>query len=50
MLAAWVGWAAIMWNLGWLAAGLITKLRLWIPMLHHLMPLVIGIALLSQTM
>ncbi len=49
LLAAWVGWATIIWNLGWLVAGLITRLSFWIPMLHHVMPLVIGITLLSQT-
>ncbi len=30
-------------------AALLTRGRIWIPFLHHLMPLVIGIALLSQT-
>lgn len=49
LLAAWIGWATIVWNMGWLAAALITRGRSWIPAHNHLMPLVIGIALLSQT-
>ncbi len=49
LLAAWIGWITIVWNGGWFVAVLITRLRAWFPFLHHLMPLVIGIALLSHT-
>jgi hypothetical protein len=48
LIAPWIGWATILWNLAWLVALFIVG---WvsvgyIPILHHLMPLVIGIALL----
>jgi len=46
---AWVGWATMVWNLGWLGLGAITRGKVWIPMLPHLMPFVIGIALLSRS-
>ncbi|HEX9597363.1 MAG TPA: hypothetical protein VF982_10830 [Anaerolineales bacterium] len=44
LLAAWICGATLVWNIGWLAAFLITRLTAWIPMLHHVMPFVIGIA------
>ncbi len=49
LLASWIGWATIVWSIGWLVAFLITRLSAWIPILHHVIPLVIGIALLSRT-
>jgi hypothetical protein len=42
-----VGWFTVAWSLGWLAAVLVTS-SLYIPALHHVVPLVIGGALLSQ--
>ena len=45
--AAWIGWATILWNLAWLVLlPLITPRDIYFPVLHHAMPLLIGIALL----
>jgi hypothetical protein len=47
VLAAWIGWATILWNLAWLVAlPLITPRDIYFPVLHHVAPLLIGIALL----
>lgn len=47
LVAGWVGWATILWNLGWLLALLIVRPRdSYYPALHHVMPFIIGIALL----
>jgi hypothetical protein len=44
-----IGWATIVWNLGWLLALVIVGWAVgYIPLLHHLMPFVIGIALLRR--
>jgi hypothetical protein len=46
-LAAWIGWATIAWNLVWLVVlPLATPRDIYFPVLHHVMPLVIGSALL----
>ncbi len=46
-LAIWIAWATILWNLAWLAVlSLIARRDMYFPVLHHFMPLVIGIALL----
>jgi hypothetical protein len=42
-----VGWFAIAWCLGWLAAVLVSS-SAYIPALHHVAPLVIGVAILSK--
>lgn len=48
LLAAWIGWATILWNIAWLVVlSLIARRDMYFPVLHHLMPLVIGIALLG---
>jgi hypothetical protein len=48
LLAKWVGWVTIIWNLGWLVALPILSPRdLYYPVLHHVAPLIIGIALLA---
>ena len=48
-LPAWVGWAAIVWNLGWLVALPLTSPGdIYFPALHHPIPLAIGIALLRR--
>ena len=48
-LAAWIGWLAILWNIAWLVALPVTSPRdIYFPVLHHVMPLVIGIALLLK--
>lgn len=50
LVAGWVGWVTIIWNLGWLAVLLIFSPRnIYFPALHHAAPLIIGIALLTQT-
>lgn len=47
LLAVWIGWATICWNLGWLLIlPVITPQDIYFPVLHHLMPLFIGVALL----
>lgn len=49
LVAGWVGWATIIWNLAWLVAMLIFSPRnIYFPVLHHVAPLIIGIALLAQ--
>jgi hypothetical protein len=48
LLAKWVGWTIIIWNLGWLVALPILSPRdIYYPALHHFGPLIIGIALLA---
>lgn len=47
IVAGWVGWATIIWNLAWLLVMLIVRPRdIYYPVLHHVAPLIIGIALL----
>ena len=47
LLPAWIGWTAIGWNAGLLVIlPLITPGDIYFPVQHHLMPLLIGIALL----
>jgi hypothetical protein len=47
VLSVWIGWLAIVWNIGWLVAlSLVSRRDIYFPVLHHFMPLVIGIALL----
>jgi hypothetical protein len=47
MLAAWIGWASILWNLAWLVVlPVITPRDIYFPVLHHFTPLLIGGALL----
>ncbi len=51
LLAGWVGVATIIWNLAWLVVlPLLTPRDIYFPVLHHVMPLVIGIALLLTAM
>ena len=48
LLAKWVGWVTVIWNLGWLVALPILSPRdIYYPVLHHTAPLIIGIALLA---
>ena len=48
-LPAWIGWAAIVWNIGWLVVlPIITPGDIYFPVLHHPIPLLIGIALLRR--
>jgi hypothetical protein len=47
LLATWIGWVTILWNLGCLIVlPVITPGDIYFPILHHLMPLLIGSALL----
>lgn len=47
LLPAWIGWTTIGWNAGLLVIlPLITPGDIYFPVQHHLMPLMIGIALL----
>jgi hypothetical protein len=49
LVANWVGWATILWNLAWLVVLPILSPRdIYYPVLHHVAPLIIGIALLVQ--
>lgn len=49
LVAGWVGWATVIWNLGWLLIMLFVRPRdIYYPVLHHVAPLIIGIALLVQ--
>lgn len=49
LTAGWVGWATIIWNLGCLLLLLVFSRRnLYFPVVHHVAPLIIGIALLAQ--
>lgn len=49
LLAGWVGWATIIWNLAWLVILPIASPRdIYYPVLHHTVPLLIGIALLLK--
>jgi hypothetical protein len=48
LVPVWAGWAAVIWNLGWLLVMLIVRPRdIYFPVLHHVAPLIIGIALLA---
>jgi hypothetical protein len=48
LLPSWIGWATVAWNLAWLLGYLIKRGDIYIPFVHHVMPLVIGIALVAQ--
>lgn len=49
LVAGWAAWATMIWNLGWLLVMLIVRPRdMYYPVLHHVAPLLIGIALLIQ--
>ncbi len=48
-LPAWIGRAAIAWNVGWLVVlPIITSGDIYFPVLHHPIPLLVGIALLRR--
>ncbi len=48
LVAAWIGWATIIWNLAWLLIlPLASRRDLCFPVLHHTAPVFIGIALLA---
>ncbi len=48
-LPGWIGWVTILWNIAWLIALPILSPRdIYFPAIHHLAPLLLGIALLAQ--
>jgi hypothetical protein len=49
LLAAWIGWVIILWNIAWLIVlPIISRRDIYYPILHYVMPLMIGIALLLK--
>ena len=49
LLPAWIGWMTIVWNLAWLVVlPITTPSDMYFPVLHHLMPLLIGTPLLLR--
>ncbi len=47
LLAAWIGWVAILWNIAWLIVlPILTPRDIYFPVVHHFAPLLLGIALL----
>jgi len=50
LLPIWVGWTTIVWNIGWLIIlPLLSPGDIYFPVLHHLMPLLIGFLLLLRS-
>ncbi len=51
VLAAWIGWVTILWNLAWLVVlPVITPRDIYFPVLHHFAPLLIGSTLLWRAL
>lgn len=51
LLAPWIGWATVVWSMAWLVAlPLLTPRDIYFPVLHHVMPLLIGGALLRRSL
>ncbi len=49
MVPTWIGWTTLLWNLAWLVVlPLVSPIGIYFPVLHHVFPLVIGIALLTK--
>jgi len=49
LAATWIGWVCIVWNLGWLVAiPRLSPRDIYFPILHSVMPLMIGIALIFR--
>jgi hypothetical protein len=49
LLPAWVGWATMLWNLAWLVIMPIARPQnMYYPWLHYVVPILIGISLLSR--
>jgi hypothetical protein len=50
LVAAWAGWTTVTWNVGWLLIMLIVRPNdIYFPVVHHVAPLVIGIALFAKS-
>jgi len=49
LVASWAAWSTIIWNLGWLAFFAIVRPDdIYYPVLHHVAPVLIGVALLMS--
>ena len=49
VVTGWIGWLVIIWNIAWLILlPIVSRRDLYYPILHYLMPLVIGVALLRN--
>jgi len=48
LLPPWIGWAAVAWSIGWLLVFVIKRGDIYFPVLHHVVPLFIGVALILQ--
>jgi hypothetical protein len=48
LLPPWIGWATVAWSIGWLLVFVIKRGDIYFPVLHHVMPLFIGVALILQ--
>jgi hypothetical protein len=48
LLSPWIGWATVAWSIGWLLVFVIKRGDIYFPVLHHVMPLFIGVALVLQ--
>jgi hypothetical protein len=49
LVANWAGWATIVWSIGALVVlSLFSPKDMYYPALHHVAPLIIGIALLQR--
>lgn len=48
VVPAWIGWTAVVWNLGLLVVSIVKRGDIYIPFLHHMMPLLIGIGLVAR--
>lgn len=49
LLPAWIGWTAVAWNVGFLVAlPLFTPQDIYYPILHHIIPALIAVALLLR--
>jgi hypothetical protein len=49
LVAGWAGWATVIWNVGWLLVMVLVRpADIYYPVLHHVAPLIIGIALLMK--
>jgi hypothetical protein len=46
LLPPWIGWATVVWSIGWLLVFVIKRGDIYFPVLHHVMPLFIGVALI----
>jgi hypothetical protein len=50
LLPAWIGWATILWNIGWLVILPVARPKdMYYPWLHYVAPLLIGIAILLSS-